>query len=149
MDKTIVHEDTLDILETFQDALEIVYDCDEDEFVFSETSSFRPPSYMISAAKRGLKMQYSMFSESSDEAIAGYQVANHIADGKNLSIKQIKRLRSFAQRNIEDITPSMKSDSPFAQKLLLRGVPASKTGAGRVISWANARIKEYEKACQS
>ena len=120
MDKTIVHEDTLDILETFQDALEIVYDCDNDDFVFSEAGGYKPPSYMISAAKRGLKFQQNTFAEYKADAIAGLQFTEHIAEGKSLNIKSIKRIRNFAKRHVDDITPSMNPDSPLAQSLLLK-----------------------------
>lgn len=145
MKKAIIHEDTLDILETFQDALEITYDCDNDDYVFSEAGGYKPPSFMISAAKRGLKFQQNVFSEAKLEPMAGLQLSEKIAEGKPLNIRTIKRIKNFAQRNLDDITPSLNPDSKLAQTLLLKGVPASKSGARRVISWANARIKEYEK----
>ena len=144
-EKRIVNDNTLDILETFQDALEIVYGCDSDEFVFSETSMFKPPSFMVSAAVRGLRIQNRTFGEDRYNPELGLDHTHKIANGEKLNIREIKRLRSWANRHRNDISPSEDGSSKLTQMFLLKGIPASERGAERVIAWADARIKDYRR----
>lgn len=111
--------------------------------------SFKPPRGVQSAARRGLRLRERWNRgglsnrQASREGIgSGVQRASNLANGDNVSLSTIRRMRSFFARHEDNYRPDQKEDDggPTAGTIawLLWG-----GNAGR--SWANRVIEQVER----
>ena len=134
-------EDYLDLIDQYRDDVE----------TFSEKTSVKPPAFMALAAKVGLKIRDEQPKSNKCCMPTGLVRANQLAKRQNLSLKTIKRIKSFASRHGANIKAKTEKTSKLWQSLMLWGVPYSanfetaKKNVERVIKWCDRQIKSLEK----
>ncbi len=146
INKPIDNIETLDILDLFLDAIDLVSDdgeMEEDNHRFSEFV-VKPPNYMVSAAKRGLDLREKQTDSNKCCTPTGIARARQLSNKENLTISTIKRIKSFAARHASDLG-SAEKDSKKVQALLMWGVPATSSGVDKVIKWCDRQIARYDK----
>ena len=146
INKPIENIETLDILDLYLDAIELVLErgeTDEDNYRFSEFV-VKPPNYMVSAAKRGLDLREKQTDSNKCCTPTGIARARQLSNKENLTISTIKRIKSFAARHSDGLA-SAEEDSKKVQALLMWGVPATASGVEKVIKWCDRQIARYEK----
>lgn len=142
--KQISDNDILDVICLFQDAIDIITNQDEERVTFAESDSISVPSYMKSAAKRGLNLREKQTDSNKCCTPTGIARARQLSNKENLTISTIKRIKSFAARHASDLG-SAEKDSKKVQALLMWGVPATSSGVDKVIKWCDRQIARYDK----
>lgn len=143
--KQISDNNILDIICLFQDAIDIITNQDEERIIFSEDDSISVPSYMKSAAKRGLKIREGQTDSNKCCTPTGLARARQLANGEKISLDTVKRIKSFGSRHGATLKKSTEPDSKLSQSLLLWGISPTKKGIDRVVAWADRTIKKAEK----
>lgn len=119
----------------------------------ADSSGFKPPANVRSAARRGLELREKWGrggidnSEASAEGIgSGVQRATNLKNGDNISLATVKRMKAFFSRHQKNYRPDDKESDggPTAGTIawLLWGGNAGKT-------WAESIVSSEEKAEKS
>ncbi len=120
--------------------------------VFAEKSdSYSVPGFMRSAAKTGLKVRESVTPSQRCCTPTGLARARDFANGKNISLSTVKRVKSFASRHGANYKASYEKNSKWWQGMMLWGIPYSanasqaKKNIQKVINWADRIIERSKK----
>lgn len=116
--------------------------------VYSELITFfgekvvKPPEYVVQNAKRGLEIRESLPDSERCCTMVGLARANQLAKRENISIKTLKRMKSFLSRHGATI-PQGKVDltTKLSQAILIWGAYPSKDGIEKVIKWIDSVIE--------
>lgn len=140
-----LNDNQLDYIIDFLDLLDQYDDCVE---TFAEKTSIKPPAYMSAAANKGLRIRNEQVSSNKCCLPTGLARAQQLVKRQNLSLKTIKRIKSFVSRHGANIKPGTEKTSKLWQSLMLWGVPYSpkfeiaKANVERVKRWADMQIKK-------
>ena len=102
----------------------------------------KPPEYVAQNAKRGLEIRESLPDSQKCCTRVGLARAHQLAKMENISIKTLKRMKSFLSRHGATI-PSGEVDlnTKLSQSILIWGAYPSKEGIEKVIKWIDSIIE--------
>jgi hypothetical protein len=123
-------------LDALTEALELI----SQPAMYADEPRVSAPGWMIAAAKRGLKLRSAQPESNQCCLPVGLKRANQIINGEQLSQATLKRMKSFASRHGSQLLESSPEDSKLRQALLIWGIPDSKKGIQKFISWADSKI---------
>ena len=119
----------------------------EDEIMLFKEHTVSIPQYVKNAAKKGLEIRDKQPDSNKCCTKVGLMRANQLINDENLSLKTLKRMKSFASRHGAQVDwRSPDINSKQAQSILLWGSPYSQKGLEKFIKWVDREIEKYEKA---
>ena len=119
---------------------------EEEEAMFNETNTVKPPEWMKAAVRRGKKIRDKQPESNQCCTRTGLARANQIENGDNLSKSTIKRMKSFFSRHSGQTSFKDKGEGTKREQAInLWGAPYSKEGVDKAIKWCDAQINKLEK----
>ena len=133
------------------DLLEELIEAETMGETFAESKTVKPLKRMISNAKKGLKIRDEQpdsnkccKSPNGKGNSVGLARAHQLANNENLSLKTLKRMKSFGERHMANVNWDDK-ESKSVQAILLWGLSDNKGDAEDDIAWLGTQINKLEK----
>lgn len=131
------------LLDSLEDLIDIAV---MDEMALHSEAKVVIPNWVASNADRGLKIRESLPKSEQCCLPVGLARANQLKNKENISLRTLKRMKSFASRHGAQLTPEdAKGKTKRGQAMLIWGITPTKSGVDRFINWVDKSIKKLQK----